>query len=127
MSKLVEKKSRGFRWWEVFKYFCIAYLVVCTFFYMFYLYGKYANDRQAVASFYDDEKDQLRSPYHAIMLALLAILFIFLFALSVTSGPGGQGVFIILFAMVWGVGWVIDHFAAVIAGKTSRYKEFPRV
>ena len=114
-------------WIYVLKYCAQAFVFVSLLFYMFYLYGKYAKDREAVASFYDDQKDQLRAPYHTIMWVLMGIAACFLLAVAVIFGPGAPAVFGLFVAIFWGIGWVIDHLAAKIAGKDARYTDLPRM
>lgn len=93
-------------------------------FYLFYLYLKYANDREAVRPYYDDEKKQLLQPYVNVSIGLVVPWLIIGFICLVMTvkgniGSGGQFIVYVVFAIVFAIAWVIDRLAAAIAGKKA--------
>jgi hypothetical protein len=121
-----EKSSKKSGWvpsWRTVLYhFTLIYLFVAFIFYVFYLYGKYAHDRASVSAFYDDATDRLKQPYHTVMWVLLAVpLLLFAGVSVVATGPGMIGFFMFLVLVMWAIGWMIDHFAALVAGVPARY------
>lgn len=107
----------------------IIFLTILTLvFYIFYLYVKYSNDRESVSSIYDDENDQLRQPYQSVFTVLVIAGSLFLFVVAAMLGKNAVfPIWVVLVIMVWAVGWVIDHIAALLAGKQARYREMPKI
>lgn len=105
-------------------YALAGFAFICFGFYLFFLYGKYANDREAVRGFYDDDTKQLKNPYHTIANVLMGIVAVlaFLAAVPFASGGGGGGAIVVTYlivAVIWAMAWVMDRLAAAIVHRSD--------
>lgn len=82
----------------------LIFTIINVLFYSFYLYLKYAKNREAVRPYYDDEKKQLRSSYDHIWYIWCALFVIWAISGSMFSqkkfGNKAGELFIYIFLIV---------------------------
>lgn len=107
--------SKGSSKWVWLGYLVLGYLVVCLFYYFFFLTAKYAE----LGHIYDKEKKEFRQPYKKIGQGLAIGLFVLMMPVALIFGAGFPLILLVLTGLVWLLMWGLDRIAAVLYRKTD--------